>query len=94
VTEIQRKQNPYILTMYILEVLYFIKKHKGVLKKNCEIHKQSMISKYDLHTQSHNTSLLQKCVLHMGVRLYKQLPLRIKKLDKRNQFRKEVHPTE
>jgi len=29
-------------------------------------------------------------VLHMGVRLYKCLPLKIKKLDNFNQFRKEV----
>jgi predicted enzyme involved in methoxymalonyl-ACP biosynthesis len=76
--------------MYILEVLCFIKKHKGDLKKNCEIHKHNTRNKYDLHTQPHNTSLLQKSVLHMGVSLYKHLPLRIKNLDKYNQFRKEV----
>jgi hypothetical protein len=74
-----------VTSMYVLDVLCFIKRHKGDLKKNCEIHKHNMRSKYDLHTQSHNTSLL-----HMGVRLYKHLPLRIKKLDKRNPFRKEV----
>jgi len=79
-----------VTSMYILEVLCFIKKHKGDLKKNCEIHKHNTRSKYDLHTQPHNTSLLQKSVLHMGVRLYKHLPLRIKNLDKYNQFRKEV----
>jgi predicted enzyme involved in methoxymalonyl-ACP biosynthesis len=76
--------------MYILEALCFIKKHKGDLKKNCEIHKHNMRSKYGLHTQPHITSLLQKSVLHMGVRLYKHLPLRIKKLEKCKQFRKEV----
>jgi len=52
-----------------------------------------MGSKYDLHTQSSNTSLLQKSVLHMGVRFYKCLPLKIKKLDNFNQFRKEVKST-
>jgi hypothetical protein len=67
-----------------------LKKHKGDLKKNCEIHKHNMRSKYDLHTQPHNTSLLQKSVLHMGVRLYKHFPLRIKNLHKYNQFRKEA----
>jgi hypothetical protein len=56
--------------MYVLEVLCFIKKHKGDLKKNCDIHTHNTRSKYDLHTQSHNTSVLQKSVLHMGVRLY------------------------
>ena len=32
----------------------------------------------------------KKSVLHMGARLYKKLPTRIKNLDKFNQFRKEV----
>jgi len=31
------------------------------------------------HTQPRNTALLQNSVLHMGVRLYKRLPLKIKK---------------
>ena len=52
--------------------------------------KISTRSKYDLLTQSRNTSLLQNSVLHMGVRLYKRLLLTIKKLDNFNQFSKEV----
>ena len=79
-----------VTLMYVLEVLCFIKKYKGGLKKNCEIHKHNMRSKYEPHTQSRNKSLLQKSVLHVGVRLYKSSPLRIKKLDKFNRFRKEV----
>jgi hypothetical protein len=57
---------------------------------NCEIHEYNTRSKYALHTQSRNTSLLQNSVLHTGVRLYKRLALKIKKLDNFNQFRKEV----
>ena len=52
-----------VTSMYFLEVLCFMEKHKGDLKKNCDIHKHNTRSKYDLHTQPHNTSLLQKCVL-------------------------------
>jgi len=66
------------------------KKYKGDLKHNCEIHEYNTRSKYDLHTRSRNTPLLQNSVLYMGVRLYKRLPLKIKKLDNFNQFRKEV----
>jgi hypothetical protein len=79
--------------MNVLEVLCFIKKYMGDLKQNCEIHGHNMRSKYDLHAQTSNTSLLQKSVLHMGIRLYKHLPLKIKKLDNFNQFRKEVKST-
>ena len=76
--------------MYILEVLCFTKKYKGNLKKNCDIHEHNTRSKYDIHIKPHNTSLLQKRVLHMGARFYKKLPTRTKNLDKYNQFRKEV----
>ena len=79
-----------VTSIYVLEVLCFINKQKGDLKKNCEMHKHNTRSKYDFHTQSRNTSLLQKSVLHIGARLYKHLPLRIKKLDNCNQFRKEL----
>jgi hypothetical protein len=77
-------------SVYVLGVLCYIKK----LTHNCEIHEYNTRSKCDLHTQSHNTSLLQNSVLHVGVRLYKCLPLKIKKkLDSFNQFRKEVKLT-
>ena len=49
-----------------------------------------MRSKYDLHTQFCTTSLFQKNVLNMAVKLCKYLPLKIKKLDNFNRFRKEV----
>jgi hypothetical protein len=82
-----------VTSMYVLEVLCYIKKYKGDLKHNCEIHEYNTINKYDLHTQSRNTSLFQNSVLHMGIRLYKCLPLKIKKLDNFNQFRKDVKST-
>jgi len=67
-----------VTSIYVLEVLCYIKKHKGDLKHNCKIHEYNTRSKYDLHTQSLNTPLLQNSVLHMGVRLYTHLPLKIK----------------
>ena len=44
-------------------------------------------------TFTHNLAIhlySKKIVLYMGVRLYKHLPLKIKKLDNFNQCRKEV----
>jgi hypothetical protein len=58
-----------VTSMYVLGVLWYIKKYKGELKHNCEIHEYNTRSKYDLHTQPRNTALLQNIVLHMGVRL-------------------------
>ena len=68
-----------VTSIYVLEMLCYIKKYKGDLKHNCEIHEYNTRSKYDLHTQSRNISLLQNSVLHVGVRLYKCLPLKMKK---------------
>jgi len=52
------------ISMYVLEASGFIIiiKKKGDHKENCEIHEHDMRSKYDLHTQSRNTSLLQERV--------------------------------
>jgi hypothetical protein len=82
-----------VTAMYVLEVLCYIKKEKGDLQHNCGFYKYNTRSKYDLHIQFCNSSLLQNSVLHMGVRLYKRLPLKIKKLDNFNQFRKAVKST-
>ena len=76
--------------MYILEALCFTKKHIAIRKRNYEVHEHNTISNYDLHIQPHNTFLLQKNVLHMGIRLYKRLPMRIKNLDTHKKFRKNV----
>jgi len=69
-----------VTSIYVAEVLFCIKKYKDDLKHNCEIHEYNTRSKYDLHTQPRNTSLLQNSVLRMGVRLYKRLPLKIKEI--------------
>ena len=87
----QFKENKIITvtSIYVLEVLCFINKQKGDLKKIVKFISITRETNMTF-TKSRNTSLLQKSVLHMGARLYKHLPLRIKKLDNCNQFRKEV----
>jgi hypothetical protein len=79
-----------VTSIYVLQVLCYKKKYKGDLKHNCEFHEYNTSSKYDLHTQPRNTSLLQNSVLNMGVSLYKRLPLKIKKHDNFNQSEIEV----
>ena len=76
-----------ITSLYVLEVLCYVKE-KGDI--NYDFHEYNTRSKHDLHTQACNTSSLQKSVLHMGVKLYKWFPLRIKKMDGIKQFRREV----
>jgi hypothetical protein len=75
--------------MYFSEVLCYVKKYRESLKQNLVIHEHNTTSKYDLHTQFCNTTLFQKSVLNTGDKLYKYLPLKIKKLYNFNHFRKE-----
>ena len=59
------------------------------MTQNYMIHEHNTRSKYDLHTEFCNTSLYQKSVINMGIRLYKFLPKEIKKLDNFNCFKKK-----
>jgi hypothetical protein len=79
-----------VASLYVLEVLCFMKKYKGNLKQNMVIHDHNTRSKYDLHTHFCKTALLQKSVLNTGIKLFKHLPVRIKKVDNFNCFKKEV----
>jgi len=54
------------------------------------IHEYNTRSKYNVHTQFFNTTLFKKSVLNVGVKFYKYLPSKIKKLDNFNRFRREV----
>jgi hypothetical protein len=78
-----------VTSLYVLQVVCYVKK-MGDIKHNYDFHEYNTRSKYDLHTYSCNTSSLQKSVINMGVKLYKYLPLRIKKMDGLKQFRKEI----
>ena len=78
-----------VTSLYVLEVLCFIKKYKGSLMQNYMIHEHNTRSKYDLHTEFCNTSLYQKSVINMGIRLYKFLPKEIKKLYNFNCLKKK-----
>jgi hypothetical protein len=71
-----------VTSLYVLQVLCFVKKYKGNLKQNFEIHEHNMKSKCDLHTKFCSTTLFQKSLLNMGVKLYRHLPSKIKKVDK------------
>jgi hypothetical protein len=79
-----------VTSLFVLEILCFVKKYKGNWKHNFSIHKHNTRSKYDLHTQICNTSLLQKSVINMAVKLYTYLSSKIKKLENFNCFRKEI----
>jgi hypothetical protein len=70
-----------VTSLYVLEVLCYIKKCKGDLKQNLVIHGHNTRIKLDLHTYFCNTVLFQKRVVRMGIKLFNIFTKRIKKLD-------------
>jgi hypothetical protein len=77
-------------SLYILEVLCFINKNKRNLNNNCHIHNYNTRSKCDIHVQSCNTTQYPKSVINMGIRLFNNLPDKIKMVDNNKIFKTEV----
>ena len=79
-----------LASLYIFEMLCFLKKHQGKVKHNSEIHEYNTRKKHDLHIQHCNTVLYQKGVINMGKKLFNKLPIQIKQLDNFKSFKREV----
>jgi hypothetical protein len=58
--------------------------------ENSVIHEHDTWRKNDLHIQLCKTSLFQKSVINMGIKLFNQLSTELKQLDNFNHFRKQV----
>jgi hypothetical protein len=61
-------------SLYILETLYFIKKHSTHLKSNEQLYDYNTRGKTNYHKLSCNTSQYQKSVTNMVVKLYNCMP--------------------
>jgi len=44
----------------------------------------------DLHIKSHNTNLYKRSVINMGIRLYNNVPMHIKKLEEYKLYKREL----
>jgi hypothetical protein len=79
-----------VISLYVLEVLCYMKKYRGDISENSVIHEHNTRRKSDLHVQSCRTSLFQKSVLNTGIKLYNHLPSGLKKLDDYKKFRNKL----
>jgi len=78
-----------LASLYILEVLCFIKKYQGNLKQNFRIHDHNTRNKFDLHTCYCSTVLYHRSVTNMGIKLFNKLPIQIKQMDNHRGFKRE-----
>jgi Lhr-like helicase len=68
-----------ISSLYILEVISYLRRHQQFLELNSNIHTYNTRRKMDIHIQSYKTDLYKRSVLNMGSKLYNKLPDYIKK---------------
>ena len=79
-----------VTSLYILEVLRYIKRYKGSLKHDVSIQSHNTQSKLTFHVELCNTVLFQNSVVNMGIKLYNKVPESIKKLDNFKLFKEKL----
>jgi hypothetical protein len=70
-----------VISLYVLEVLCYMKKYRGSVMENSVIHEHNTWRNNDLHIQSCKTSLFQKGVINTGIKLFNHLSTELKQLD-------------
>jgi hypothetical protein len=77
-----------VSSLYIREVIYFIKKYKESMEQNIHIHTHNTRRKLDLHVQYCNRVLFRKSVVNMGIRLYNKVPDHVQMGDNFKSFKR------
>jgi hypothetical protein len=70
-----------VTSLYILEVLCYIKKHKADLIQNIHIHNYKTRLNKDYHVKFCRTTLFKRSVVNMGIEWYSKLPNKIKNME-------------
>src|SRR5215510_2703363 len=76
-----------VTSLYVLEVLCYMKKYNGNILENSAIHYHNTRRKIDFHIQSCRTSSYQKSVINTGIKLFNHLPSELKQLHDFKHFR-------
>jgi len=63
-----------LVSLYIMEVIYYIRKHHQFVDLNSNIHAHNTRRKMDIHIQSCNTDLYKRSVINMDTKLHNKLP--------------------
>jgi hypothetical protein len=68
-----------IVSLYILEVISYLRRHHQFVELNSNIHTYNTQRKMDIHIQSYKTDLYKRSAVNMGSKLHNKLPDYIKK---------------
>ena len=64
-----------VTSLYILEVVCFLKKYKSAVQKNEQIHDHNTKRNMNLYIKPCNTNLYTKSVINMGIRFLIKCPI-------------------
>jgi hypothetical protein len=78
------------VSLYIMEVICYIKKHHQPVELNVNVHNYNTRRKMDIHIQSYNTDLYKRSVINMGNKLCNKLPKYMKEIDSYKTFKKKL----
>ena len=81
-----------VACLHILDIVYYIRKHKQFLEQNAQVHKYDTRRQLDLHVQFCNADIFRKSVVNRGIQLYNKVPDYIQNLDKDEVFKRESRP--
>jgi hypothetical protein len=79
-----------LVSLYIMEVICYIRKHHQFVDLNSNLHTHNTRRKMDIHNQSYNTDLYKRSVINMGTKLYNKLSGHRKEIGSYKTFKKEL----
>jgi len=71
-----------VIAQYIFSLLMFVIKHRDFYPSNSDIHDRNTCYNHNLHLPTTNLTVVQKGVLHSGIKIYNHSPTYIKTLSK------------
>ena len=78
-----------VVSLYILEVVSYLKRHHQPIELNSNIHAYNTRRKMDIHIKSYRAGLYKRSVMNMGSNLYNKLPVHIKERESYKSCRKK-----
>jgi hypothetical protein len=79
-----------ITSLYILEVISYIRKHKADLIQNMNIHNHNTRLNKDYLVNYCRTSLFKRSEINRGIELYSKVPNKIKNMESFIIFKREL----
>jgi hypothetical protein len=79
-----------IVSLYILGVIYYIRKHHQLVQLNSNIYAYNSRKKNYIHIQLYSTAFYARNVINVGTKLYNKPPGYIKEIESCKSFKKEL----